>query len=204
MAVTSRFSSNANLTSHTQLQISDNTAETKVLKEIEYYSALPTIPTAVSTPDTNNFLDRGSLQAVELGDDQVDFPEFTIEIDLTVADITGTAAGESDWFNIMNNFVSPADGTTALTTTNSGTVNVKNGLDPTSATVGLTSMSIPSDIDTLRLEILFTNGSEVFGFKWEQVQPLGVEFGGDATATMTLKFKVLCAPVPMQALTTAS
>ena len=200
---TSRFSNNANLTNHTQLQISDSTTGTKILKEIKYYSALPTIPTAVATPDTVIFRDRGSIQGVEIGDDQVDFPEFTLEIDLALADLTGgTTSSRANWFDIMNNFKSPADGTTSLTTTNTGTVNVKNGFDPTTA--ALTSITLPIDIDTLRLEILFTNGTEIFGYKWEQVQPLGVDFGGDATATMTLKFKVWCAPIAINALTTAS
>ena len=202
---TSRFSNNANLTNHTQLQVSDNTAVTKILKEIKYYTGgLPNIPTAEATPDTVLFKDRGSLQGIEVGEDQVDFPEMSVTVDLTAADVTTVSDDpsdvfESDWFNIMNLFKSPADGTTSLTSTNSGTVTVKNSFDPsTSAT---TSVTIPSDIDTLRLEMLFKDGTRTFGYKWEHAQPLGVEFGGDGTATMTLRFKIWCAPTKISSLT---
>ena len=202
---TSRFSNNANLTYHTVLQVSDK-ASTEVIKEIKYYSTLPTIQTAVAMPDSVIFRDRGAIQGMEIGDDTVDFPEFSLEIDLALADLGGAGAtSHADWFSIMNKFMSPAgDGdTTALTTTNTGSVNVKNGFDPTTVTVpvGIKAISIPADIDTLRLEILFTNGTEVFGYRWEQVQPIGVDFGGDMTATMTLKFKVWCAPLAINALT---
>jgi hypothetical protein len=199
---TSRFSNNANLTNHTQLQISDNTATTKVIKEIKYYQGLPEIPTAEATPDTVLFRDRGSLQGVEIGEDQVEFPEFSITIDMTAADTREvTAAYKSDWFNIMNKFADPADGTTDLTSTNSGTVSVKNSFDPSSATTK--SVTIPSDIDTLRLEMLFKDGTRTFGYKWEQVQPLGVTFGdNNGAASMTLRFKIWCAPTEIESLTT--
>ena len=204
MAVTSRFSSNSNLTYHTQLQISD-AADTEVTKEIMYYASIPSIPTAMATPDSVFFRDRGQMQGMELGDDTVDFPEFTIEIDLTKADVGGTTTNHSMWFSIMNLFMSPVgDGeTTPLVSTNTGSVNVKNAFDPTTVTTpkGIKAVAIPADIDTLRLEMLFTNGTEIFGYRWEQVQPIGVDFGGDMTATMTLKFKVWCAPLAINALT---
>ena len=200
---TSRFSNNANLTNHTQLQVSDATA-TEVKKEIKYYSGLPEIPTAEATPDTVIFRDRGALQGIEIGEDQVDFPEMSVTIDLTAADVTNTdAAGDyqSDWYNIMNEFHSPADGSTNLTSTNTGSVNVKNGLDPSSSAT--TAVTIPSDIDTLRLEMLFKDGTRTFGYKWEQVQPLGVTFGDNSgRASMTLRFKIWCCPTEIAALTT--
>ncbi len=198
---TSRFSNNANLTNHTQLQISDNTATTKVIKEIKYYQGLPEIPTAEATPDTVLFKDRGSLQGVEIGEDQVEFPEFSITIDMTAADTRAiTEDYKSDWYNIMNKFASPADGETKLTSTNTGSVSVKNGFDPSSAATK--SVTIPSDIDTLRLEMLFKDGTRTFGYKWEQVQPLGVTFGdNNGAASMTLNFKVWCAPAEITALT---
>jgi len=200
---TSRFSNNANLANHTQLQISDATETTKILKEIKYYDAVPEIPTAEATPDTIIFRDRGSIQAVEIGEDQVDFPEFSLTVDLTAADTTDTGTDEykSDWYNIMNKFVDPSDGSTNLTSTNSGSVNVKNGLDPSDSAT--TSITIPTDVDTLRLEILFQDGTRTFGYKWEQVQPMGVTFGdNDGRASMTLNFKVWCAPTEIDALTT--
>lgn len=200
---TSRFSNNANLTNHTQLKISDDTA-TKITKEIKYYSGLPEIPTAEATPDTMLFRDRGSIQAVEIGEDQVEFPDFSLTIDMTAADVTDTdAAGDyqADWYNIMNKFKSPADGSTALTSTNSGSVNVKNGFDPSSSAT--TSITISSDIDTLRLEILFQDGTRTFGYSWAQVQPMGVTFGdNDGRATMTLNFKIWCSPAAISAFTT--
>ena len=198
---TSRFSNNANLTNHTQLQISDDTAVTKVIKEIKYYSGLPEIPTAEAAPDTTQFNDRGSLQAIEIGEDQVDFPEMSLTIDLTAADTTEiTAAYKSDWYNIMNKFCDPDDGATSLTSTNSGTVNVKNSLDPT--TSATTSITIPSDIDTLRLELLFKDGTRTFGYRWAQAQPLGVTFGdNNGRASMTLRFKIWCCPAEILALT---
>lgn len=199
---TSRFSNNANLTNHTQLQISDDTAVTKIIKEIKYYSGVPEIPTAATTPDTTLFKDRGSLQAAEVGEDQVEFPEFSLTIDLTAADVqdVGTSNWQSDWYNILNKYCDPTDGVTSLTSTNSGSVNVKNSFDPT--TSDTTSVTIPSDIDTLRLEILFQDGSNTFGYKWEQVQPLGVSFGdNDGAASMTLNFKIWCCPTEITALT---
>lgn len=201
---TSRFSNNTNLTNHTQLQVSDDTSTAKIIKEIKYYTGgLPSIPTAEATPDTVLFKDRGSLQGVEVGEDQVDFPEMSIVVDLTAADVTTVDNDpdefESDWFNIMNLFRDPADGTTALTSTNSGSVTVKNGFDPSESATR--SVTIPAEIDTLRLEMLFQDGTRTFGYKWEHAQPLGVEFGGDATATMTLRFKIWCAPSKITELT---
>lgn len=199
---TSRFSNNANLTNHTQLQISDDTETTKVIKEIKYYSGLPEIPTPEAAPDTQFFRDRGALQAVEIGEDQVEFPEMSITIDMTAADVqdVGISDWQADWYNIMNKYCDPADGTTNLTSTNTGSVNVKNGFNPSSSAT--TSVTIPSDIDTLRLEILFQDGTNTLGYRWEQVQPLGVTFGdNDGRATMTLNFKVWCCPTEISELT---
>lgn len=201
MAVTTRFSNSIQDTKHTILQISDATTSTVIKKEIGYYASLPTIPTAAATPDMVIWRDRGLIQGVETGDDQIDFPEFSIPIDMTAADVAGTSpAFFSTWFAMMNDFMSPADGTTPLVTTNVGSANVKNGFDPT--TSATKSFGIPIDMDTLRLEILFEDATRKFGFKWEQVQPLGIDISGESTVIMTLKFKVWCAPVAMVALTT--
>jgi len=180
MAVTSRFSNNSNLAYHTTLQISD-AAATEVTKEIKYYASLPSIPTAMATPDSEFFRDRGKMQGMELGDDTVDFPEISIEIDLTKADVGGTTTNHSTWFSIMNLFMSPVgDGeTTPLVSTNTGSVNVKNAFDPTTVTTpkGIKAVAIPADIDTLRLEMLFTNGTEIFGYRWEHNHPVGLFAG---------------------------
>lgn len=201
---TSRFKNNPNQANYIKLQVSDNTAVTKIIKEIKYYGEVPELPSVSKNVDIVSFLDRGSFQAFELGDDTIEPADFSLTLDLTAADVqdTGTSEFTADWFTIMNNFKDPSDNSTALTSTNSGTVTVRNGLDP--STGSTTTVNIASDIDTLRLEILFDDGSKQTGYKWEHVQPMGVSVstGDGGFGKMTLNFRAYCAATEINSLTT--
>lgn len=168
-----------------QIQFYDGNATTPQTLNITGYSDLPELPDVIIRRDLDVKRDRGQFSHVELAEDNVDFPEVSITIDMIDTLVTANKNVIEQWFNQHK----AADGTTALTSTNDGNAQAR---DVDAGT--LTSIGLPSEIFTVGMKILWTDsaGSNSHGRDYKYVRPIQASVSGDTGGLrVTLTFQLL-------------
>lgn len=167
------------------VQFYDGSATPKKLT-ITYYGSIPELPDVVITRNLEPKLDRGQFRYVMFGDDSVEFPEVTFEMDVVDDYVISNKHSVIEWFK--NRKDTSGDG---LTTTNDGNATAKDVDSNTTVNYGL-----PSSIFTCGMKVWIEDAKSTtgkgFGFDYKYVQPLDVTFTSSNDGTkLTIRVRLL-------------
>lgn len=166
----------------TVIQLYDGNTTPKKLT-LTFYGSVPELSRPTITRTLDPKMDRGQFKYVMFGDDQIEFPEQTIEMDLVDDLYSGTKHKVLEWFNEHK------DSGVALTSTNDGNAQAVDGDTLTEVQYGL-----PTSIFTIGMKIWFENasGANGFGYDFKYIQPIKatVSSANDGSK-ITLTFRIL-------------
>lgn len=137
------------------------------VKEIIGYGTLPAIQEARRNEQLVEFQDRGRTVGWENDNDSIDIPEITFDLDITSGSVSGTSPDTnfdlSNWFELATADDSYGSGSdTELISTNTGSVNVR-----AEGTATPVSLALPTNVFTLGMSVLFSNGETGKSFCYE-------------------------------------
>jgi hypothetical protein len=158
--------------------------------ELTCYADVPEIPEPIIRVDPEPYYCQGTFESIEEADDTIEFADFSITCDIADSgvDASEKVLAVDQWINHFKT----DDGTAPLTSTNSGTIQVRD-----SQTKSLESLGFPTDWKTIGMKIEFDNNEDGkdFGKKWEHCQPVSALFSTSGNAQVTINLRILCAGV---------
>lgn len=145
-----------------KLKFYDATPTTNLKFEAVGKSEFPTLQDPRITPELVDYLEQGFNSGAYEGNDSITRPENTFTLDLLEEQMSDNAFKPEVFLVKMKD---PADGTTDLTSTNTGSVIVldQNGADRT--------ISLPQTIKTLGMAVLWLSPDE------DTTKDLGIDYG---------------------------
>lgn len=140
----------------------DATPTTNVKFEAVGTSEFPTLQDPKIMPELVDYLEQGCYSGVYEGNDSIERPENTFTLDLLEEQMTDNAFNP---YTFLIKMKDPSDGTTDLTSTNTGSVVVldQNGADKT--------ISLPETIKTLGMAVLQLSPDG------DTTKDLGIDYG---------------------------
>jgi len=145
-----------------KLKFYDATSTTNIKFEAVGISEFPSLQDPRIKPELVDYLEQGCNSGAYEGNDSIERPENTFTLDLLEEQMSDNAFKPETFLVKMKD---PADGTTDLTSTNTGSVVVldQNGADKT--------ISLPQTIKTLGMAVLW------IGPNGDTEKDLGIDYG---------------------------